>query len=94
MPKIRTYKTVLHFSYGCEMQFLILREENELQVFGYKSSKIFGPTRDEVTEYFTMLCNEEFCYLYRSASIIGAKVAQSVQLLSTGWMTDQGLIPR
>jgi hypothetical protein len=56
-------KTILCSSYQCEKLFLTLREEYVLQVFGRKVRKIFGPTRDEVTEQFRKLHNEELCDL-------------------------------
>jgi hypothetical protein len=56
------------FSYGCEKWFLTLREKYKLQVFRKNIKKIFIPTRDEVTEKFRILHNEELCDLYRSAS--------------------------
>jgi hypothetical protein len=41
-----------------------------------KSTKIFGPRRDEVTEKFVLLHNKEPCDIYRSAGVVGADVAQ------------------
>jgi hypothetical protein len=55
-----------------------MREENKLQILGKKIRKIFGPTRNEVTEQFRILCNEEACDLYPSTSIVGTMIAQSV----------------
>jgi hypothetical protein len=43
-----------------------------------KIKKIFGPTRYEVTEQFRILHAEEICDFYRSATIVGAGVAQSI----------------
>jgi hypothetical protein len=70
--------TILRFSYGCKKWFLTLREEYKFQVSGNKIRKMFGPTRDKVTEQFRILHNEELCGLYRSASIVGAGAAQSI----------------
>jgi len=48
------------FLYGCETWSLTLREERRLRVFENKVLKrIFGPKRDEVTEEWRKLRNEE-----------------------------------
>jgi len=46
--------------YGCETWSLILREERRLKGFGNRvPRRIFGPKRDEVTEEWRKLHNEE-----------------------------------
>jgi hypothetical protein len=44
---------------------------------GYR--KIFGPKWDEVTQHSRVIHNEEYCDLFRSASIVPTGVAQSVK---------------
>jgi hypothetical protein len=56
--------------YGCETWSLALREEHRLRVFVIRVLRIFGPKRDEVTEGWRKLHNEELCDLYSSSSII------------------------
>jgi hypothetical protein len=59
---------VLH---GCETWSLTLREEHRLRVFENRFlRRIFGPKRDEVTEEWRKLFNEELRGLYSSPSII------------------------
>jgi hypothetical protein len=66
MEKI--YPVVL---YGCEAWSLTLREEHRLGVFENRVlRRIFGPKRDEVTEEWRKLHNEELHDLYSSPSII------------------------
>jgi hypothetical protein len=66
----------INLTFGYEKWFLSLMEAHKLKVSGNKCGKIFGPTRDDVTERCRTLHNEELCDLYRSASIVGAEVAQ------------------
>jgi hypothetical protein len=41
-------------------------EENRLRVFGNRElRRIFGPKRDEVTEHWRKLHNEELCTLHQ-----------------------------
>ena len=50
---------------GCETWSLTLREERKLRVFENKVlRRIFGPRRDEVTEEWRRLHNEELNDLY------------------------------
>jgi hypothetical protein len=57
--------------YGCETWSLILREEHILRVFENRVlMRTFGPERDEVTEEWGKLHNEELHDLYSSTSII------------------------
>jgi hypothetical protein len=60
--KIKIYKTIILpvVLYGCKALFLKLREEHRLGVFGNRVlRRIFGPKRDEKTEEWRKLCNEE-----------------------------------
>jgi hypothetical protein len=57
--------------YGCETWSLTLREEHRLRVFEKRAlRRIFGPKRDEATEGWRKLHNEELHNLYSSPSII------------------------
>jgi hypothetical protein len=57
--------------YGCETWSLKLREEHRLRVFENRVlRRIFGPKRDEVTEEWRKLHNEELHNLYSSPDII------------------------
>ena len=57
--------------YGCETWSLTLREERKLRVFENKVlRRIFGPRRDEVTEEWRRLHNEELNDLYSSPNIV------------------------
>jgi hypothetical protein len=71
--KIRIYKTIILpvILYGCETWSLALREERRLRVFEDKVlRRIFGPKREEVTEEWIKLHNDELRDLYSSPSII------------------------
>jgi hypothetical protein len=57
--------------YGCEAWSLTLREEHRLRVFENRVvRRIFGPRRDEVTEDWRKLHNEDLDNLYSSPNII------------------------
>jgi hypothetical protein len=57
--------------YGCETWSLTLREEHRLLVFeNIVLRRIFGPKRDEVTEEWRKLHNEELHDSYSSSSIV------------------------
>jgi hypothetical protein len=71
--KIRLYKTIILpvVLYGCEAWSLALMEEHRLTLFGNRMlRRIFVPKRDEVTEEWRKLHNEELHDLYSSPSII------------------------
>ena len=70
--KIKIYRIIiLPVLYGCETWLLTLREECRLRVFENRVLKrIFGPRRDEVTEEWRKLPNEELNDLYTSPNII------------------------
>jgi hypothetical protein len=55
---------------GCETWSLAMREERRLRAFKNRVlRRIFGPKRDEVTEYWRKLHNEELNELYCSSNI-------------------------
>jgi hypothetical protein len=57
--------------YGCETWSLKLREEHRLRVFENRVlRRIFVPKRDEVTEGWRKLHNEELHCLYSSPGIV------------------------
>jgi len=57
--------------YELETWSLTLREENRLRVFENRVlRKLFGPKRDEVTQEWSKLYNEELNDLYSSPSIV------------------------
>ena len=58
-------------SYGSESWSLTLREEHRLRVFENRvMRKIFGPKREEVTEEWRKLHNEELNGLFSSPNIL------------------------
>jgi hypothetical protein len=65
--KIKIYRTAILtvVLYGCESWSLTLREEHTLRVSEDRVlRRIFGPKRDEVTEEWIRLPNEELNDLY------------------------------
>jgi hypothetical protein len=71
--KVKIYKTIILPSvlYGCETWSLTLRKEHRLRMFENRLlRRIFGPKRDEVTEEWRKLRNEELRDLYTSPSIL------------------------
>jgi hypothetical protein len=57
--------------YGCETQFLTIREEHRLRVFENSVlRRIFGPKKDEVTGGWRNLHSEGLRDLYSSPNII------------------------
>jgi hypothetical protein len=70
---VKVYKTtILQFVLcGCETRSLIFKEEHRLRVFENRVlRRIFGPKREEVTEEWRKLHNEELLNLCLSLSII------------------------
>jgi hypothetical protein len=69
--------------YGCETWSLTLREERRLGVFQNRVLKrIFGPKREELTEEWRKLHNEEHNDLYASPNIF--RVIKSRKLIWVG----------
>jgi len=71
--KIKIYKIIIMpvVLYRCKTWSLTLREEQRLRVFQNRAvRRIFGPKRDEVTEQWGKLHNEELNDLYFSLNII------------------------
>jgi hypothetical protein len=71
--KAKIYKTIILpvVLYGCGTWSLTLREEHRLRVFENRVlRRIFGPTRDEVTEEWRKLHNRELHNLYSSPDVI------------------------
>jgi hypothetical protein len=71
--KVKIYKTIILpvVLDGCETWSLTLREEHRLRVFENRVlRRIFVPKRDEVTEEWRKLHNEELHNLYSSLDII------------------------
>jgi len=57
--------------YGCKTLSLQLNEDYKLRAFEIMVlRKMFGPKREEVTGWWSKLCNEELCDLYDSPNII------------------------
>ena len=57
--------------YVCETWSLTLREESKLRVFvNMVLRRIFGPRRDEVTDEYRRMHNEELNDLYSSPNIV------------------------
>ena len=70
--KIKIYRIIILpvVLYGCEAWSLTLREERKLRVFeNMVLRRIFGPRRDEVTEW-RRLHNKELNDLYSSPNIV------------------------
>ena len=71
--KTKIYRTIIFpvVLYGCEAWSLTAREERKLRVFeNMVLRRIFGPRRDEVTEEWRRLHNEELNGLYSSPNIV------------------------
>ena len=71
--KIKIYRTIILpvVLYGCETWLLTLMEEHRLRVFeNLVLRRVFGPKRDEVTEEWRKLHNEEFRDLYSLPNIV------------------------
>jgi hypothetical protein len=88
--KMRIYETIILSTvlYGYEIWSLTSREEQRLRVFENKVLRIFGPKRDEVTEGWRKLLNEELCNLYSSPSTI--KIIKSKRMRWAGHVGRMG----
>ena len=76
-------------SYGCEIWSLTLREERWLRVFENRVlRRIFGPKRDEVTEEWRKLHNDELNVLYSSPNIF--RVIKSRRMRWEGHVAHMG----
>jgi hypothetical protein len=67
--KIKILRTIILpvVEYGCETWSITLKEERRLRVFGDRVlRRIFGPKREEVTEEWSKLHNEELNDLFSS----------------------------
>ena len=70
---IKVHRTIILpvVLYGCETWSLTLREERRLKVFENRVlRRVFGPKRDEVTEEWRKLHNEELSDLHSLPNIL------------------------
>jgi len=89
--KIKIYRTIIRpiVLYGCETWSLILREGSRLRVFEKRVLRIvFGPKRNEVTEEWRRLHNEELNDLYSSHNIV--RVVKSRRMCWAGHVARMG----
>jgi hypothetical protein len=80
--KIRIYKIIILpvVLYGCETWSLKLRAEQRLRVFQNRVlRKIFGPKRDEVTEDWRKLQDEELHNMYSSPNLIRMDMSRRIK---------------
>jgi hypothetical protein len=90
--KIKIYRTIIFpvVLYGCETWSLTLREERRLRVFENRVlRKAFGPKKDEVTEEWRKLHNEELNDLYSSPKIV--RVVKSRRMRWAGHVVSMGV---
>jgi hypothetical protein len=84
--KIKIYRTIILpvVLYGCETWLLTLREECRLRGFeNMVLKRVFGPKRDEVTEEWRKLHNEEMiCTRYPNCS--GGKIEKNQMGVACG----------
>jgi hypothetical protein len=87
---IKIYRTIIFpVLYGCETWSLTLEEGHRLRVFENRVlRRIFGPKRDEVTEEWRRLHNEELNDLYSSTNII--RVIKSRRMRWAGHVARMG----
>jgi hypothetical protein len=89
--KIKIYRTIIlpvDF-YGCETWSLTLKEERRLRVFENRLlRRVFGPKRDEVTEEWRKLHNEELNDLYSLPNIV--RVVNSRRMRWAGHVARMG----
>jgi hypothetical protein len=80
--KIIIYRTIILsvVLYGCETWLLTFRDERRLRVFENRMLRMFGPQRDEVTEEWRKLHNEELSDLYSSTNM-----AWVIKPIRMGW---------
>jgi len=86
--KTKIYRTIILplVLYGCETWSLTLREKRRLRVFENRVlRRIFVPRRDEVTEQWRKLHNEELNDLYCSPNIV--RVIKSRRMRRAGHVT-------
>jgi hypothetical protein len=89
--KIRIYRTIILpvVLYGCEAWSLTLREKRRLKVFENRVlRRMFGPKRDEVTEEWRKLHNEELNDLYALPNIV--RVVKSGRMRWAGHVARMG----
>ena len=89
--KTKIYRTTILpvVLYGCETWLHIMREGHRLRVFEKRVlRRIFGPKRDEVTEEWRKLHNEELHDLYSSSNIV--RVIKSRRMRWAGHVARMG----
>jgi len=84
---INIYRTIILpvFLYGCETCSLTLREERRLRVFDNRVlRRVFGCKRDEVTEEWRKLHNEELRDLYSLPNIVRVVKSRRMRWVGQG----------
>jgi len=88
---IKIYRTIILpvVLYGCETWSLTLRDERRLRVFENRVlRRVFGPKRDEVTEEWRELHNEELKDIYSLLNIV--RVVKSRRMRWAGHVARMG----